>query len=287
MAHVNRKIIQARIGMVNFINTAPLYEKWQTLVHRPEWHITEAPPTTLNTLLYNNELDLGFVSSHEYASHPHLYRVLTGLSISATGPVGSVFLFSKRDPRHLSGRTVLLSSLSQTSVALVKIILEEYYQVAPQYESGTVSPEGIPPLTESGHQVDAVLAIGDNALRLRERGLFPIKLDLSEIWLQKTGLPFVFAVWAVREEFCRDYPHIVAEIQEELIRCVEEGKRDLRSICQVVAPRIPMEANDCFDYLSGMEYDLSSEKLKAIEVFFEYLIKRGEVPSESLPVKFV
>ena len=112
----------ARIGMVNFINTAPLYEKWRATVHRPEWQITEAPPTTLNRMLYDNELDLGFVSSHEYAAHPDRYRILPGLSISATGPVGSVFLFSKTDPELLTGKTVLLSSLSQTSVSLVKII---------------------------------------------------------------------------------------------------------------------------------------------------------------------
>jgi len=153
--------------------------------------------------------------------------------------------------------------------------------------SGTVSPAGIPPLTKEGNEVDAILAIGDNALRLRANGLFPVKLDLSEIWLDKTGLPFVFAIWAGREEFYRHSPEIVSEIHHELSRCVEEGKKDLRSICQVVAPRIPMEVNDCFDYLCGMEYDLGEQKIKGLEVFFKYLIKRGEVTEKALPVKFV
>jgi chorismate dehydratase len=287
MDNLDQNPVTARIGMVNFINTAPLYEKWQQLVKRPDWRITEAPPTTLNRMLYNNELDLGFVSSHEYAAHPHLYRLLRGLSISATGPVGSVFLFSKKDPEMLSGKTVLLSSLSQTSVSLVKIILEEYYQVIPNYMSGILTLDGKLPQCAQEKDIQAVLAIGDNALRLRESDLYTVKLDLSEVWQKKTGLPFVFAVWAVREEFCQKDPDSISQIQHQLLRCIEEGKRDLQSICQIVAPRIPMKEKDCFDYLCGMEYDLDANKLKALEVFFDYLIKRGEVPAEALPVKFV
>lgn len=287
MDRIEQNSTTVRIGMVNFINTAPLYEKWQQLVERPDWRITEAPPTTLNRMLYNNELDLGFVSSHEYAAHPHLYRILPGLSISATGPVGSVFLFSKKAPETLSGKTVLLSSLSQTSVALVKIILEEYFQVVPDYLSGTITTNGTLPQSAEGKDIQAVLAIGDNALRLRESGLFPVKLDLSEVWQKKTGLPFVFAVWAVREEFCQKDPDSISQIQHQLLQCIEEGKRDLLAICQIVAPRIPMKEKDCFDYLCGMEYDLDANKLKALEVFFDYLIKRGEVPADALPVKFV
>ena len=56
--------MKARIGMVNFINTAPLYVTWQQRVARPDWLVTEGAPTTLNRMLCNNELDLGFVSSH-------------------------------------------------------------------------------------------------------------------------------------------------------------------------------------------------------------------------------
>ena len=91
----------------------------------------------------------------------------------------------------------------------------------------------------------------------------------------------------MREEFCLNHPEVVAEIQQALLHCVEEGKRDLLAVCQAVAPRITMDVNDCFDYLCGMEYDLSNQKLSALEVFFDYLIQRGEAPAEALPIKFV
>ncbi|NIA05506.1 MAG: ABC transporter substrate-binding protein, partial [Proteobacteria bacterium] len=77
----------ARIGMVNYINTAPIYEVWKATINRPDWQVTEAPPSVLNRLLAADELDLGFVSSYEYAARPAKYRILADLSISATGPV--------------------------------------------------------------------------------------------------------------------------------------------------------------------------------------------------------
>lgn len=271
--------MKARIGMVNFINTAPLYEIWKRRVRQTQWHVVEAPPTTLNRMLFNNELDLGFVSSHEYAAHPHLYRILDGLSISATGPVGSVFLFSTVAPEKLSGHTVQLSQQSQTSVALIQIILEEFYQVHPDYVFGESGGQGLI------EPVSAVLAIGDEALRLKQSGRFPLCLDLSELWQQHTGLPFVFALWAVRKEFCSHSPECVRQIHGELLACVEEGKKELRPICSIVAPRIPMEVEACYQYLCGMEYDLGPQKVKALELFFDFLIKRGEAPETALPVK--
>jgi chorismate dehydratase len=269
--------MKARIGMVNFINTAPLYVIWKRRVKRDDWLVTEAPPTTLNRMLCQNELDLGFVSSHEYAVHPHLYRILP-VTISASGTVGSVFLFSKLDPHALSGKLVKLSGQSQTSVALIKIILEEFYKVTPSYRG---DDEG----ELEGVDVCAVLAIGDEALRLKQQGHYPFCLDLGQVWQQHTGLPFVFALWTVRTDFCEKNSPMVREIYRELLACIEEGKEDLRSICSLVAPRIPMEVDSCYQYLHGIEYDFGPEKKKGLELFFDFLIKRGEAPPEALPVE--
>ena len=270
----------ARIGMVNYINTAPLYEVWRQTVRRADWQVTEAPPSVLNRMLHANELDLGFVSSQEYALHPEEYRILSDLSISATGPVGSVFLFSELPIAQLGKRLILLSSQSQTSVSLVKIILEEFYQVNPRYCLCLAAE------SETGKEKPvAVLAIGDEALLLAAEGRYPFRLDLGEAWQARTGLPFVFAVWAVREDFCRTAPDTVLAIHQELQRCLREGKDRLQEISATVAGRIPMDKEACYRYLQGIEYDLSSEKQEALTRFFEYLISRGEVPAAALPLK--
>lgn len=276
----NSMKITARIGMVNYINTAPLYEVWRQSVHRSDWQVTEAPPAVLNRMLHANELDLGFVSSQEYALHPGAYRILSDLSISATGPVGSVFLFSQVPVEHLDQKLVLLSSQSQTSVSLVKIILEEFYQVHPRYRHGMVTE------SDSGvEQPVAVLAIGDEALRMDAAGGYPHRLDLGEAWQARTGLPFVFAVWAVREDFCRTAPDTVCAIYQELHRCLREGKERLREISGAVAGRVAMDKEACYRYLQGIEYDLGIEKQEALRLFFEYLVSRGEVPATALPIK--
>ena len=267
----------ARIGMVNFINTAPFYEMWRRTVHRPEWQITEAVPTTLNKMLYDGELDLGFVSSHEYGLHPNKYKILGGLSISATGAVGSVFLFSKRDIHDLDGCTIGLSSQSQTSVSLVKIIVEDFYGLKPKYITRMEST--------SFADCDAFLAIGDEALRLQQASEFKVKLDLSRAWQKETGLPFVFAVWAVRQDFCETSALTVVEIHQELQRCIRLGADHLPEICELVAPRIPMSIKACQAYLQKMEYDLSEAKIAALTQFFTLLIARGEIPADCLPLE--
>lgn len=266
--------------MVNYINTAPLYEMWRQTVHRPDWQVIEAPPAVLNNMLHGNELDLGFISSQEYALHSDEYRILSDLSISATGRVGSVFLFSDVPFAQLGEKLILLSPQSQTSVSLVKIILEEFYRVLPRYRVGRVAE-----IDAEMENPAAVLAIGDEALHVAIGERYPYRLDLGEAWQAQTGLPFVFAVWAVREEFCRTFPDIVLAIHHDLHRCLREGKERLREISAAVAQRIPMDDDACYRYLLGIEYDLSSEKHEALRRFFEYLVSRGEVPAAVLPLK--
>ncbi|WP_028321356.1 menaquinone biosynthetic enzyme MqnA/MqnD family protein [Desulfatiglans anilini] len=273
--------VEARIGMVNFINTAPIYDVWQRTVHRPEWLITEAAPATLNRLLSGGQLDVAFVSSHEYAVRPEFYKVLPGLSISSTGPVGSVFLFADVLPGELDGRLVYLSSKSQTSAALVKVILEEFHGVHPRYRTGDILD-----LRGEREPVAGVMAIGDEALQLAEGGTSGVRIDLGEEWYRRTGLPFVFALWVVRESFSAEHPECVSEIRSELMRCAAKGREELEEISRRVAPRIPMSSAACRRYLQKIEYDLEEEKRRALDLFFHYLIERGEGRPEALPVKY-
>jgi chorismate dehydratase len=186
---------------------------------------------------------------------------------------------SRCEPDHLAGRLVLLSRQSQTSVSLVKIILEDFYGVVPRYEVGSVLE------AQDKSDISAVLAIGDEALILLQNKIYPHKIDLGKIWHDKTSLPFVFAVWAMRAEFCRSNPEIVRDIQHELLRCRQEGRTDLQNISKRLCPRISMDADACYDYLRGIEHDLGPEKKKGLIRFIEYLIERGEGMPEALPLK--
>lgn len=267
-----------RIGMVNYLNTAPIHQRWKDSVKRPDWVLVEDAPAVLNKKLEEGDIDLGFVSSFEYAKHPEKYKILSGLSISANGPVASVVLLSHVPIEQLDGNDVLLTSQSETSVQLVKIILEEFHGVQPKYQSGDI-------LLAEEEEFKAVLAIGDDALRLVESATYLYQFDLGDIWKRKTGLPFVYAVCAVREEFCQNEPEILTEIHRELLRCRDEGTDKLDEICEISARRIPLSKQKCRDYLKGIQYDLSPKKCKALEAFFELLIRRETASKGSLPLK--
>lgn len=271
----------ARIGMVNYINTAPIYEIWKERMHPGDWQIIEGPPSHLNKLLAEGLIDLGFVSSYAYAIEPERYQIFADLSISATGPVGSVFLFSDVPPADLTNQLVLLSRQSDTSICLVKIILEEFYRVRPRYALGDVYSKQVKATTGAR----AVLAIGDDALRIKAEHRYPIEMDLGEIWHRTTGLPFVFSVCAVQEDFLAASPETARAIREALVDCRQQGARRMPEICDRVARRIPMDCQECSHYLHGIEHDLSPIKLKALAHFFQLLINRGEASANALPLK--
>ena len=274
----NVVLSKVRIGMVNYLNTAPIHEKWKSSVVNPDWEMVEASPAILNKLLAEGEIDLGFVSSFEYGIHSEKYKILPGLSISANGPVGSVFLFSHVPIKQLEKEKILLTSQSETSVRLVKIILEEFNGVRPVYEQGDILS------VQNDKEFKAVLAIGDEALRLVDTSDYLYQFDLGDMWKRETGHPFVFAVCAVRKTVCEEKAEILTEIHQNLLRCRDEGKADLANICKIAAPRIPLSEKRCNEYLSAIEYDLNAEKRKALEAFFSFLVKMGELSEDSLPL---
>lgn len=270
----------ARIGMVSYINVAPIYEVWKEKPLPANWQVIAKHPRELNELLLESKIDMGFVSAFAYALHPERYRIFSGLSISATGPVGSVFLFSRVPPAELDRQPVLLTRQSDTSIRLVQIILEEWYRIQPEYQQGVVyGPDS------QAESAQAILAIGDDALRLKREGQWPVVLDLGEEWMRHTGLPFVFSVWVVRDGFIQDQPEEARRIREMLLSCRDEGQARLSEICRTVAARIPMDYEECVQYLKAIEHDLTPVKIQALEKYFTFLIQRGEAPKEAVPVR--
>ncbi len=132
-----------------------------------------------------------------------------------------------------------------------------------------------------------MLAIGDEALRLAtdKNSPYPIQVDLAEFWNQQTGLPFVFSVCAVREDFLATAEYAARELHQTLLSCRDQGRKRLVEISERAACRIPMDPTACLHYLQAMEYDLSPAKLEALEEFFSRLIRHGAASAKALPLK--
>ena len=273
----------AKLGIVNFINTSPIYVPWQEMGTLNGWVVKEGPPTLLNSHLAQGRLDAGIVSSYAYGLNADRYYILPDLSISATGPVGSVILLSKVPIEELNEKLVLLTPQSATSVNLLHIILEDFLGMRPIFRTGNFKELSANPVAQ------AYLAIGDEALRLRSNRDNLFRSDLAKIWLDHTGLPFVFAVWAVRGESWIARPEKIRLLHKRLSECYQKGLKELERISNLVAHKIPMTSSDCLEYLKGIELDLSEKKRHGLLHFFRMLHDRGGFPRvlelKMLPVR--
>jgi len=263
--------------VVSYLNTAPLLFSLREEASARGWTLVEDHPTSLNALLAAGELDLALVSSLEYALNAPQYLLLPDVSISATGRVGSVILFSSAPLTALSGSTVLLTPASATSVSLLKLLLEDFYGQRPRYLCGPL---------EENPQVQAYLAIGDEALRLRRHPPFAEAHDLAALWMDRTHLPFVFALFVVRREAWEEKAPAVREFARALYLSRARGLSSLSSLAGYCERISGLSAGECLLYLKGIEYDLSGLKQEALSVFFKHLARRGEVP-EDIALNFV
>jgi chorismate dehydratase len=163
-----------------------------------------------------------------------------------------VLLFTDRTLPDLGGRRIAVTGETSTSLRLLRILLQFRYEVAPPVLVGPDEP------------ADAVLLIGDAALRaLRSDRRRPHVVDLGEEWTRWTGLPTVFAAWAVR----RAAPAAArAALGEALGTALDAG---LAALPAIAARRrdVGLTEAEVVAYLRGFTYRLGSDEDKAIAEF--------------------
>lgn len=268
------------IGEITYLNCTPLFLSLRNNFQDDGYRFVPGYPAELNAKLRSGAIDLCPSSSIEYAQNPHLYRILPDLSISATGPVRSVLLFSKQPLDSLDGVSIGLTGESETSVVLLKIILTLRYSFANSY----YRVEGASQNPSSGH--DALLLIGDRALIEAAKGSDGHLYDLGELWHEFTGLPFVFALWLLREEALLASPAAVRLIHERLV----SAKAIARGSFAEIAASLPGKGwtNQAFliNYWNDISYDLSKEHIKGLKLYYRYAAECGFI--ESAPdLKFI
>jgi len=178
-----------RVCAVSFLNTAPLV--WGML-HGPQqghFDLEFRLPGECADRMASGEADIGIVPCFELTRQD--LDVIPGAGIACHGPVRSILLVSRRPAAQI--RTLAVDSSSRTSVELARVILERRYGA--EYTAIAHAPD----LDAMLRQADAALIIGDPALRLDPARLPYEVHDLGGEWVEMTGLPMVFAVWAARK----------------------------------------------------------------------------------------
>ena len=120
------------------------------------------------------------------------------------------------------------------------------------------------PLDQAAEEADAdaVLLIGDRAMHACLPG-FAHAFDLGQEWSLWTGLPFVYAVWAVREG--ADLGRVGDALQEARRR----GLNRLGLIAQHEAPRLGLDAGLCRRYLAHIiHFDLGPREQAGLHRYY-------------------
>jgi chorismate dehydratase len=236
-----------RLGRIGYANMAPVFYRVEL-----EYEEVIGVPTELNRQLIAGELDIAPISSIEYARHADSLRLLPRLCVSSEGAVDSIQLISRVPLDQI--QTVAVTPESATSVVLTKVLLPDAVHV---------------PL---GEEAEAKLLIGDAALKSAFEDPTPHH-DLGRLWLERTGLPMVFAVWAAPDP---PSPELI-ELEEALVASVRAARAEPETLAYESAERYGYPAGFLARYFEKLRYRFGPRERAGLYTFLELAHEVGEL----------
>ena len=271
-----------RVGLISFLNCRPLLWGLERSGLLAGLDLVSDSPESVGTDLVAGRLDLGPISLADYLRHTEDLLLLPGLAIAADGPVMSCNIVSRRPLEELAAPRVGLTSTSRTTVLLARFLLEERFGLAPRYFTGPPDPSALL------RGAAAAVVIGDPALRVHFEGLPDgepsVVYDTAALWTEWTGLPMVFAVWAVRREYAERQPHRVAAVHRALLSARDRGLAELEQVSAEAADAFT--AAQLLSYYRTLRFGLDADGLHAVSRFGDLAARRGLVPGDWAVARF-
>ncbi len=236
-----------RLGRISYVNMAPVFYRLDAEVKE-----VQGVPTELNRRLLAGEIDVAPISSIEYARHAERLRLLPRLCVSSEGAVDSIQLVTKTPLDRV--RTVAVTPESATSVVLTKVLLPDAEHV---------------PL---GEEAEAKLLIGDAALKSAFEDPTP-HYDLGRLWLERTGLPMVFAVWAVNEPL----PEGIGELEDALVASLRLARAEPEQLAFESSERYGYPPGFLARYFEKLRYRFGPRERAGLFTFLELAHDVGEL----------
>jgi chorismate dehydratase len=264
-----------RVGHIQYLNCLPIYWGLMRSGALLDVDLHKDTPDRLNEALVAGHLDIGPISLVEYLRHADDLLLLPDLAVGSDGPVLSVNLVSTKPLADLDGGRVALGSASRTGVLLARMLLGSRYGVHPEYFRCP------PDLTQMLLEADAGVVIGDVALRAlyEAPGLGLTVTDLGQAWHSWTGLPMVFAVWAVRRSFAEQQPGLVKDVHETFLRSRDLCLGSLDEVAEAAARWEPFDAATLANYFRALDFSLGERQVAGLREFARRAAELGEVPA--------
>lgn len=259
-----------RVGIVNYLNSKPLAWGFIKGLHAERYETLFLPPAQVADWLREGSLDIGLIPSIEVQRIANL-RILPGPCIAATEEVRSVLLVSRVPLAQV--KRLALDENSRTSAALVRIILDEAYGLCPRCVSRRADLESM--LADC----EAALLIGDPALHV-DRSRYLV-FDLAAEWRRLTGLPFVFAVWAVA-------PGVEgAGLEEHFDASLRFGLEHLEELVRETATELGLDESLVRSYLTeNLSFGLGEAQLDGLRQFWRRAHRHGLI-AEPRPLELL
>jgi chorismate dehydratase len=268
-------MIKPFIAASSYLNAAPL---WYSFLYGEQKSrctlVSDVAPVRCAQLLVDHRADAALIPVIEYQRHTDLL-IAPGACVASKTQVYSVVLASRVPLTDV--RSVTLDTTSRTSAALVQIIFSRFYHLAPEYRTAP------PRLTEMLETSDAALIIGDPAMMIDRTGLHVY--DLAEEWRKHTGLPFIFAFWAIRRDAARAFGP-TSERRVDFCAAKREGIAHAEELAALYADQLGLAKNELVSYLTkNIHYDLDDESLRGLKLYYELAHECGLI-AEARPLVF-
>ncbi|MFQ5790486.1 MAG: menaquinone biosynthetic enzyme MqnA/MqnD family protein [Acidobacteriota bacterium] len=244
------------IGQIPFLNCQPFYPLLSSE------RLVAMPPRELGRLAERGEIDAGIMATADYLRVEDDYEPVAGLGVANREEVRSILLYSRKPLGELAGARVGITEETSSSLRLLRLLLEVREGVRPrEYVRGV------------GQGADAFLLIGNQALRSRSsRPLgFPYRFDLASEWWSWKRLPFVFALWAVKQTIPQQEKRRFSDL---LRRSLAKGMAQVEEIAQRHAGELGSPA-ELASYLRNFRYRLGPEEMRGLDEFRRLVRERG------------
>lgn len=275
-----------RIAAVSFLNTIPLIAGLEPREGR-DVTLCRDLPSRLHAGLLDGSADVALLPVADVLRGP-VGGILPVGAIACHGPVDSVKVFAASAPGEL--RRIAADRASHTSVALLRVLLAERHGLVPDVTEVEPGPGVVPGPGEG------LLIIGDRCFAyerfLRESGRDDVRgWDLGELWRELTGLPFVFAVWALAPGFPAERGEAaVADLRGILVESLEHGlaRRTLLAEREAAAGRLGPGGRAgaaAIDYYfrHSLRFTVGPEELAGIRRFHELAVRHRILPGGPMP----
>jgi chorismate dehydratase len=270
-----------RIAASTYLNSAPLvYSFAQGNLRDHYTFLGDTAPARCAAMLAAGQADIALIPVIEYQRIPGL-NIIPDLAVASKRQVRSVLLAARRSLAE--ARTVTLDTSSRTSQTLVKILLAKRYGCQPQFVERT--PDAAAHCENMLEASDAALVIGDPAMRLAaSASQLGVQIyDLAEEWRALTGLPFVFAVWAVRA----DVDDQARTLVRDFLAAKQEGLTKLEELAATYAQDLALPYDGLLRYLrENVNYDLDEENRAGMQRYFELAYEARLIPGLR-PLRFL